>query len=127
MEGEQALVLRCYVNADSSQNGTPLYELLLLSARQFGLAGASVFSADSGYGEQRIIHEQWNEYAFTGSPIVVEIIDREERLQQFISEIRGKPEGGCLAMALLSPVQVIRYCSATKEADTCTSKAKPGE
>lgn len=84
---EEAEVLRIYINDDDRSGRRPLYEAIIAKARELGLAGASAFRGEAGFGGHRRIHDAMSEYAFVGAPVVVEVIDAPERIAALVSEL----------------------------------------
>jgi PII-like signaling protein len=104
-----ASLLRLYMNADDRFERKPLYEAVVLKARELGLAGASVFSAEIGYGSHRVVHDAMSEYTFTGAPVVVEVVDSEEPIKALLAEFTAMVGEGLVTVSTVSPVHVARY------------------
>jgi PII-like signaling protein len=102
----EASLLRLYVNADDRFQGKPLYEAVVTKARAMGLAGASVFPAEMGYGCHRVLHDAMSEYSFIGAPLVVEVVDFPGRITDLLAEFKAMVGEG---LVTVSPVQVTRY------------------
>jgi len=81
---EKGTLLRVFVGSEDSFEGKPLYEAIVLAAREAGLAGASVFKAAMGFGKDRSIRSAKLLTISTGLPVVVEIVDSEERVKPFL-------------------------------------------
>lgn len=109
MNPGEASLLRLYMNADDRFQGKPLYEAVVTKAREMGLAGASVFTAEMGYGCHRVVHDAMSEYTFIGAPLVVEVIDSHERIKDLLSEFTAMVGEGLATVSTLSPVHVTRY------------------
>jgi PII-like signaling protein len=95
----EASLLRLYMNADDRFQGKPLYEAVVTKAREMGLAGASVFSAEMGYGCHRVVHDTMSEYTFIGAPLVVEVVDSEERIKNLLAEFRAMVGEGLVTVS----------------------------
>jgi PII-like signaling protein len=106
MNPGDARLLRLYLNNNDRVHGKPLYEAVVAKAREMGLAGASVFTAEMGYGTHRVIHDDRNEYTFIGAPVVVEVVDREERIDSLLVELEAMVGE---AFVTVCPVQVAHY------------------
>lgn len=89
MTFEDAEVLRVYLNDDDRFEGRPLYEVIVSRARALGMAGASVFRGEAGFGGHRAIHDVASEYSFVGAPVVVEVVDVPGRIAALASELAG--------------------------------------
>jgi PII-like signaling protein len=109
MNPGEASLLRLYMNADDRFGGKPLYEGVVMKARELGLAGASVFSAEMGYGAHRLIHDAMSEYSFVGSPVVVEVVDVPERIEALLGELKVMVGEGLATVNTMSPVHVACY------------------
>jgi len=103
---DHARLLRLYVNGSDRWRGQPLYRAVVELARAMQLAGASVFSADLSYGDHRQLHDIRSEYLFANIPVVVEIIDAPERVEQLLERLRPMLSDG---FATVAPVRVVRY------------------
>jgi PII-like signaling protein len=109
MNPGEARLLRLYLNNDDRFGGRPLYEAVVAKARAMGLAGASVFTAEMGYGTHRVVHDAQSEYTFMGAPIVVEVVDVAERIEALLAEFRAMVGEGVATVSTVSPVEVARY------------------
>src|SRR5262249_15454689 len=106
MKPGEACLLRLYMNADDRFQRRPLYEAVVTKARELGLAGASVCTAEMGYGYHRVVHDAMSEYSFVGSPVVAEVVDSPERIRALLAELRAMVVEG---LVTVSPVRVARY------------------
>jgi PII-like signaling protein len=79
--------LRLYLNASDRLHGRPLYEAVVVKAREMGLAGASVYTAEAGYGALHIVHDASNEYTSAEAPVVVEVVETPEQIDALLVEI----------------------------------------
>ena len=114
MSAEAAGVLRLYVNGDDRYGGLPLYEAMVKRWRELGLAGASVFRSEMGFGQHGVIHDSTSEYTFLGSPVVVELVDVEEQLQRLLAECAGMVLEGLVITSTVSPARLMRSVSRTE-------------
>lgn len=81
-------VTRIYVDEDQTWHGKSLHRALIEEARKRGLPGATVFRGIEGYGARhRRIHTARLIDFSPSLPVVVEIVDEEERLRAFIAEM----------------------------------------
>ena len=103
-----ATLLRLYVHNDDRALGRPLYEVIVQKAREIGLAGASVFPAERGFGSNRFVHDILSEYTFVGSPVVIEVIDDPVRIEAFLVQVNALVRPGVELLTTLNPVRVIR-------------------
>jgi CrcB protein len=102
----EAHLLSIVVGADLRQEGRPVFEAIVETARAMKLAGASVFPVEISYGSHRRIHDVTSDYAFTELPVLIEIVEAPERVEALLSAV-----GTMIARALVTiePVTVIRY------------------
>jgi PII-like signaling protein len=105
LQGEGHL-LRIFVGEGNRWHGKPLYEAIVQRAREAGLAGATVLRGLMGYGAKSRIHTAKVLRLSEDLPIVVEIVDRSDRIQAFLPLLDEMVEDG---MVTLEKVQVITY------------------
>jgi uncharacterized protein len=85
---EQGLLLRIFIGESDHHAGKPLYEWIVLQAREKGLAGATVLRGMMGFGANtRKIHTFKIEALSEDMPIVVEVVDTEENIEKFLDVI----------------------------------------
>jgi PII-like signaling protein len=91
-EGRNAR-LRIYIGEDKRHGDQPLYEAIVLKARQLQMAGATVVRGTLGYGRSTRLHT--TEVVFSEDlPVIVEIVDSEERIAKFVPLLAGFEEIG---------------------------------
>ncbi len=105
MEGEQVL-LRVFVGETHQWERRPLYLALLDLFRQKELAGATVLRAVAGFGPTSILHTAGILKLSADLPIVIEVVDTQERLDTVLPEVDRMMSGGLITM---EKVRVIRY------------------
>jgi PII-like signaling protein len=101
-----SLLLRIFIGESDRYQGQPLYEALVLSAREHGLAGATVLRASLGYGAASRLHSAKILRLSEDLPMVVEIVDSEEKIQAFLPILETMLDGG---LATLEKVRVLHY------------------
>jgi PII-like signaling protein len=102
-----AVLLRVFLGeADRAPDGHPLYEAVVLKAREMKLAGATVLRGPMGFGRNSHLHTAKILRLSADLPIVVEIVDVEERVRPFLDAIEPMMGSG---LVTLENVQVIRY------------------
>jgi hypothetical protein len=84
---QEGCLLRLFLGEDDKHDGKPLYEWLVLRARERGLAGATVVRGLMGYGAHSRLHTFKIERLSLDLPIIVEIVDTRARLEAFLAEI----------------------------------------
>ncbi len=102
----EAYRLRVYVGESAHYHHLPLYHAIVLEARKMGLAGATVVRAMEGYGPSNRIHTANLIDLSADLPIVIEIVDSEEYLTQFMTVLDGMVTGG---LVTLDRVHVVQY------------------
>ncbi len=105
--GEKTL-MRIFISEADRHKGKPLYEVLVEMLRKQGFAGATVLKGVAGFGENSVMHTDKLLCLSTELPLVIEVIDGEEKIQQIIPQFDELMQGG---MITLEKVRVIRYRS----------------
>jgi PII-like signaling protein len=103
--GEQ-LLMRIFIGEADRYEHKPLYEALVELLRSEGFAGATVLRGVCGFGANRVYHTQKLLDLSAGLPLVVEVIDTEEKISAIMPSIDAMMGGG---MITLEKVTVIRY------------------
>jgi PII-like signaling protein len=103
---EEALLLRIYIGESDRHDGRPLYEAIVLRAREIGLAGATVLRGPMGYGRSSRLHTAKILRLSEDLPLVIEIVDAEERITMFLAEL-GRMLGS--ALVTTEKVRVVQY------------------
>jgi uncharacterized protein len=103
---ETALLLRVFIGEDDRFDGKPLYEAIVLKARERGLAGATVLRGPLGFGHSSRLHTAKILRLSEDLPVVVEIIDSKENIMAFLPLLDGMLEGGLVS---LEDVHILRY------------------
>jgi PII-like signaling protein len=100
-------MLRIHIGADDRWEGEPLYEAIVKRARQLDLAGATVYRGVLGYGAQKRLHKHKAFALSQDDPVLVSVIDSEEKIDKLLAAIDGMVTGGCLIA--ISDVTVVKY------------------
>jgi len=103
---EDAVLLRIYVGERDRWQHQPLYEAIVLKARELHLAGATVLRGPMGFGAASRIHTAKILRLSMDLPIVIEIVDTDDKVQTllpFLDEMMG---GG---LVTLDKIRVIHY------------------
>ena len=103
---EQALLLRAFIGESDQCQGRPLYEAIVLKARELHLAGATVLRGPMGYGHSSRLHTAKILRLSEDLPLVIEIVDSEEKINAFLPVLDGMMQGG---LVMLEKVQVLQY------------------
>lgn len=86
---EEGYLLRVFIGESDKYEGRPLFEWIVLQARAHGLAGATVLRGMMGFGAHSRIHTFKIERLSEDLPIIVEIVDTREKLENFLAVIDG--------------------------------------
>jgi uncharacterized protein len=103
---EDGYLLRIFVWESDRAGHHPLYEAIVLKAREIGLAGATVVRGVMGYGKNSVIHTAKILRLSEDLPMIVEIADSLERIEQFLPVLDEMITDGLVA---LERVRVIQY------------------
>lgn len=103
---EDAVALRIFIGESDRWEHRPLYEAIVHKARERHLAGASVTRGMMGFGAASRIHTAKILRLSMDLPIVIEIVDRPEKVDAFLPELEKMIGGG---MITLEKVKVIHY------------------
>jgi len=105
LEG-QARLLRIFIGESDRWQGRPLYEAIVLKARELQLAGATVLRGPMGFGANSRLHTVKVLRLSEDLPMVIEIVDRHDKIEQFLPHIDEMVREG---LDTIEDVQVIQY------------------
>ncbi len=105
---KQGKLLRIFIGESDRHDGIPLYEWIVREARRQGLAGATVLRGLEGFGARSRLHTAKILRLSADLPIVIEIVDAEDRIDEFLRAIDHAIGEG---LATLEKVDVIFYRS----------------
>ena len=100
------MLLRIFIGESDRWHHQPLYEAIVLKARELHLAGATVLRGPMGFGKSSRLHTAKILRLSMDLPIVIEIIDSEEKLSAFLPMLDEIMKGG---LVTLEKVKVIDY------------------
>jgi len=103
---EQGMLLRIFIGESDKYEGIPLYEKIVLKAREMNLAGATVTRGVMGFGADSRLHTSKFLRLSEDMPMVIELVDKEERLKLMIPFLDEAVEEGLIT---LEKVRVIKY------------------
>lgn len=103
---ENAVLLRIFIGESDHYHGKPLYEQIVLKARELNLAGATVLRGIMGFGAESRIHTAKLLELSSDLPIVVEIVDTEENINKLMPFIDETVKEG---LVTLEKMRVIKY------------------
>lgn len=81
---EEGHLLRIFIGESDKQDGRPLYEWILIKAKEQGLAGGTVFRGIAGFGARKGIHTAKLLELSSDLPLVIEIVDTLEKIDGFL-------------------------------------------
>ncbi len=105
---EDAVLLRIFIGESDRWQHQPLYEALVVAARQAHLAGATVLRGPMGFGKSSRIHTAKLLQLSTDLPLVIEMVDSEEKINGFLPTLDRMIGGG---LVTLEKVKVLKYRS----------------
>lgn len=103
---EEAVCLRVYIGETDRHQHQPLYEALVAKAREMQLAGATVNRGMLGFGASSRIHSAKVLSLSLDLPVVVEFIDSEAKINEFLPFLSEMMNGG---LATLEKIRVVHY------------------
>jgi len=106
MVPNDAKLLRMFVGENDKVDGRPLYEAIILRAREAHLAGATVLRGPMGFGHSCLLHTTKILRLAENLPIVIEIVDSEAKIDAFLPTLDAMMTGGLIT---LEKVQVLCY------------------
>lgn len=99
-------LLRVFIGESDRFEGRPLYEAIVLKARELSMAGATVLRGPLSYGRSSRMHSAKVLRLSDNLPIVIEIVDSQEQIDKFLPVLDSMIGSG---LVTLEKVQVIRY------------------
>jgi hypothetical protein len=103
---EDALLLRIFIGESDRHEHRPLYEAIVLKAREAGLAGATVLRGPMGFGKSSHLHTAKILRLSMDLPMVIEIVDAAEKVNAFLPLLDPMIGGG---LVTVEKVKVIHY------------------
>jgi uncharacterized protein len=105
---QDALLLRIFIGESDRADHKPLYEAIVLKARELHLAGATVLRGPMGFGKSSRLHTSKIIRLSMDLPLVIEIVDSEEKINSFLPVLDEMIGGG---LVTLEKVKVVHYRS----------------
>jgi len=103
---EEGMLLRIFVGESDTHKGKPLYEQIVLKARELNLAGATVTRGVMGFGADSRMHMAKILRLSDDLPMVIELVDIEEKLNTLLPFLDETVEEGLIT---LEKVRIIKY------------------
>jgi uncharacterized protein len=110
-----AMLLRIFIGESDRWKHQPLYEAIVLKAREMHLAGATVLRGPMGFGKSSRLHTAKILRLSLDLPLVIEIVDTEEKINTFLPVIDGMMGG---ALITLEKVRVIDYRAGVESSES---------
>jgi PII-like signaling protein len=101
-----ATLLRIFIGEDDKYGHQPLYEAIVRKAREAHLAGATVLRGPMGFGRSSRLHTNNILRLSLDLPLVIEIVDGEEKIKEFIPMLDRMMSGG---LVTIEAVQILQY------------------
>ena len=105
---KDAILLRIFIGEDDKCGRQPLYEAIVLKARTMHLGGATVLRGPIGFGHSSRLHTAKILRLSEDLPMVIEIVDSEEKVNAFLPDLEEMIGGG---LVTLEKIKVIHYRS----------------
>jgi PII-like signaling protein len=103
---KEAMLLRIFIGEDDRAGHLPLYETIVLKAREMRLAGATILRGPVGFGRSSRLHTTKILRLSGDLPIVIEIVDGEDKIDAFLPELEKLMGSG---LVTLEKVRVLQY------------------
>src|SRR5438046_4725771 len=101
-----AVLLRIFIGENDRHNRKPLYEQIVLKAREMHLAGATVLRGPMGFGHSSRLHTAKILRLSEDLPLVIEIVDSQDKIDAFLPALNTMMSNG---LVTLEKVQVLQY------------------
>ena len=102
----ESILLRIFIGETDRYQNAPLYEAIVLKAREVHLGGATTLRGSLGFGASSRLHMEKILRLSEDLPVIVEIVDSEEKIQNFLPLLEKMMKGGLVTM---EKVKVIHY------------------
>jgi uncharacterized protein len=103
---EDAVLLRIFIGESDRWQHRPLYEAIVMKAREMHLAGATVLRGPMGFGKSSHLHTAKILRLSMDLPLVIEIVDSEDKINAFLPLLEQMMGGG---LVTLEKAKVIHY------------------
>src|SRR2546430_16441410 len=101
----EAFLLRIFLGESDKYHGTPLYEAIVLKAREMHLGGATVLRGPMGFGHSSRLHTAKILRLSEDLPFVIEIVDSEEKINAFLPELDHMMGSGLVTLEKIKVLQ----------------------
>ena len=103
---EDAVLLRIFVGEDDRHGHTPVYQAIVLKAREMHMAGATVLRGPMGFGQSSRLHTTKILRLSGDLPVIIEIVDSKDKIDGFLEVLEELMPGG---LVTLEKVRVVQY------------------
>ena len=103
---KDAMLLRIFIGESDESGDRPLYEAIVLKAREMHLAGATVLRGPMGFGHSSRLHTAKILRLSADLPLIIEIVDREDKINELLPALEDMIGSG---LVTLEKVQVLQY------------------
>jgi PII-like signaling protein len=107
----EAVLLRIFIGENDRWENRPLYEAIVLKAREMHLAGATVLRGPMGFGKSSRLHTAKILRLSMDLPLVIEIVDSEDKVNGFLPALDQMMQGG---LVTLEKVRILHYRAGTE-------------
>lgn len=112
----EAKLIRIFIGENDLLHHIPVYEKIVLEARKFGLAGATVFKGIMGFGKASRIHTSKILRLSEDMPIIIEIVDEEEKVEKFMPILHDIfEEAKCGGLITIEKAEIIKYVTGSSK------------
>ena len=105
---KDATLLRIFIGENDEFGDRPLYEAIVLKAREMHLAGATVLRGPMGFGQSSLLHTAKILRLSVDLPLIIEIVDGEDKINKLLPALEQMIGSG---LVTLEKVQVLQYGS----------------
>jgi PII-like signaling protein len=103
---QDAILLRIFIGESDRWEGKPLFEAIVVKAREAKLGGATVLRGPMGFGRTSVVHTSKSLQLSMDLPLIIEIVDSEEKINAFLPVLDSMITGGLVTM---EKVKVLHY------------------
>jgi len=108
---KDAMLLRVFIGENDRHHGKPLYEAIVMTAREMHMAGATVLRGPMSFGRSSRLHSARILRLSEDLPMVVEMVDSQEKIDEFLPVLDDLMGSG---LVTLEKVQVLQYGEAAR-------------
>jgi uncharacterized protein len=105
-EPRERVLLRIFIDENERFDHMPLYEAIVMKAREMKMAGATVLRGPLGFGKSSVIHTSKILRLSASLPLVIEMVDKEEKIDAFLPVLDTMINSG---LVTIEKVRVLHY------------------